>query len=77
MPTTIVHRRINIVTLAHGESMSAYCKPDDIALVPDGNNWWVHFIGEDGSSETYDAPYESYNHALWAAKAAAEFTSSL
>ncbi|HEY4542175.1 MAG TPA: hypothetical protein VIG66_07380 [Noviherbaspirillum sp.] len=77
MPNTIVHRRINIVTLAPDESIAAHCAPDDIALVPEGEGWWVHFVGEDGSSDTYDQPFGSYNEALWAAKAAAEFTSSL
>jgi len=77
MPTTIVHRRINIVTLGPEESIAAHCAPDDIALVQEGSGWWVHFVGEDGTSDTYDEPFDSYNKALWAAKAAAEFTSSL
>lgn len=77
MPNTIVHRRINIITLAPGESIVAHCAPDDIALLQDDSGWWVHFVAEDGSSDTYDAAFASYNEALWAAKAAAEFTSSL
>lgn len=77
MPNTITHRRINIVTLAPGESIAAHCAPDDIALLQDEGGWWVHFVGEDGMSDTYDAPFESYNQALWTAKAAAEFSSSL
>lgn len=77
MSTTIVHRRIKIVTLDPGESIAAHCAPEDIALVQEGNGWWVHFVGEDGVSDTYDAPFGSYKEAVWAAKAAAEFTSSL
>jgi homoserine acetyltransferase len=77
MPTTITHRRTNIVTLATGETVAAHCKPDDIALVEEKGGWWVHFVGEDGASDTYDEPYPTYNQALWAAKAAAEFSSSL
>jgi hypothetical protein len=74
---TIIHRRTRIVTLAPGEHISEQCAQDDIALVPDDNGWWVHFVGDDGLSETYDAPFESYEKALWTAKAAAEFNSSL
>jgi hypothetical protein len=77
MPTITVHRRINIVTLAPGESIAAHCAPDDIALIQDDGGWWVHFVGVEGASDTYDAPFESYNQALWTAKAAAEFSSSL
>lgn len=77
MPTTIIHRRVNIVTLGPGESIAAHCVEDDIALIQEGDGWWVHFVGEDGASDTYDAPFGSYNEAVWAAKAAAEFSSSL
>lgn len=77
MAKVIIHRRIKIATLAPGESISAHCGQDDIALVQDEHGWWVHFVGEDGVSETYDAPFESYEQALWTAKAAAEFSSSL
>lgn len=77
MPTTIIHRRVNIVTLAPGESIAAHCAPDDIALIQEEDGWWVHFVGEGGASDTYDAPFDSHNKAVWAAKAAAEFSSSL
>jgi hypothetical protein len=77
MPTSITHRRVKIVTLAPDESIASHCQQDDIALLQDGQKWWVHFVGENGSSETYDAPFESYEQALWTAKAAAEFSSSL
>lgn len=73
MPTTIKHRNTNIVTLAPGETVAASCRPGDIALVPDGDGWWTKFVGENGEVDSYDAPFDSYNKALWTAKAAAEF----
>lgn len=77
MPNVIVHRRISIVTLDTGDAISSHCKADDIALVEDEQGWWVHFVEEDGTSTTYDVAFGSYNEALWAAKAAAEFSASL
>lgn len=76
MPNIITHRRINIVTLAPGETIAEHCVPDDIALLEDEAGWWVHFVSEGGASDTYDAAFDSYNKALWTAKAAAEFTAS-
>jgi hypothetical protein len=77
MATVIKHRRINIVTLDAGEAILAHCGNGDIALVQDegedDGGWWVHFIGENGAIDGYDAPFPSYNKALWTAKAAAEF----
>lgn len=77
MATSILHRRTRIVTLAAEDSITSVCQPEDIALVQQGADWWVHFVDSDRGSETYDAPFPSYNEALWAAKAAAEFSSSL
>ncbi|HJV86270.1 MAG TPA: hypothetical protein VJ698_12425 [Noviherbaspirillum sp.] len=74
MPTVISHRRINIVTLEHGESIAEHCRDGDIAIVRGEAGWWTHFVGENGTYESYDAPFDSYNKALWAAKAAAEFS---
>ncbi len=74
MSTVITHRRINIVTLEHGESIAEHCRGGDIAIVQDETGWWTHFVGENGTYESYDAPFDSYNKALWAAKAAAEFS---
>ncbi len=74
MSTTIQHRRINIVTLQPDESIADQCAPGDIALVPDGDGWWTNFVGENGEVDSYDMPFDSYNKALWAAKAAAEFS---
>ncbi|MEO6921567.1 MAG: hypothetical protein ABI171_21380 [Collimonas sp.] len=73
MPTAIKHRRINIITLAAGEAILEHCGNGDIALVQDDDGWWVHFVSEDGAIDGYDAPFPSYNKALWTAKAAAEF----
>jgi hypothetical protein len=73
MATTIKHCNINIITLANDETMHTECAAGDIALVQDENGWWTNFIGEQGQVDGYDAPFNSYNEALWAAKAAAEF----
>jgi hypothetical protein len=72
MPTIIVHRGVRIVTLDAGESIAEHCRSGDIALAPDGPNWWTHFVGDNGTVDSYDEPYDSYNKSLWAAKAAAE-----
>ena len=73
MATIVRHRKVNIVVLAADEPMEGLCGPGDIAIraAPDG--WWNCFVAMDGSVDTYDMPYPSYNEALWAAKAAAEF----
>jgi hypothetical protein len=73
MATIIKHRKINIVTLEPGETIAEQCGPGDIALVQDADGWWTHFIGKDGAIDSYDAPFATYNKALWTAKAAAEF----
>lgn len=73
MASILRHRKTNIVTLENGESMAGRCHPGDIAIVEGADGWWTHFIGEDGTVDSYDEPFASYNQALWAAKAAAEF----
>jgi hypothetical protein len=73
MSNTIRHRNVNIVTLEPGETVASHCQPGDIALSPEDAGWNVHFVGEKGEVDSYDAPFESYNKALWTAKAAAEF----
>lgn len=73
MPATIKHRNIRIVTLEAGETIEEQCRAGDIALVQTDEGWWTNFVGEDGEVEGYDAPFDSFNKALWAAKAAAEF----
>jgi hypothetical protein len=73
MPAVIRHRSTNIITLEPGETIADHCRPGDIALEQDGDGWWTRFIGENGDVDSYDAPFDNYNKALWAAKAAAEF----
>ncbi|QYF93413.1 hypothetical protein KY495_22550 [Massilia sp. PAMC28688] len=73
MATTLRHRRVNIVFLEAGEAIESVCGPGDIAICAAPDGWWTSFVAEDGSIDSYDMPYGSYNEALWAAKAAAEF----
>lgn len=73
MPQLIRHHNIRILCFAPDETVADHCQPGDIALVPDGAQWWVQFVGEAGEIDHYDEPFESYNKALWTAKAAAEF----
>ncbi|RJG14437.1 hypothetical protein [Massilia cavernae] len=73
MPSTVRHRSVNIVFLEEGEAILTHCKPGDIAIEHRPDGWWTSFIGEKGEADSYDQPYASYNEALWAAKAAAEF----
>ena len=73
MATVVRHRKVNIVVLDAGEPIAAWCKPGDIAIVAAPDGWWNNFIGAHGEVDSYDIPYPSYNEALWAAKAAAEF----
>ena len=76
MPTVVPHRNVKIVVLDAGEQLALHCHPGDIAIshAPDG--WWTSFVGPAGEVDSYDQPYASYNEALWAAKAAAEFGES-
>lgn len=73
MPTFIKHRKTRIVTLEQHETIEQQCRAGDIAIVQDASGWWTDFVGENGEVDRYDAPFDSYNKALWAAKAAAEF----
>lgn len=73
MAKVINHRGIRIVTLEPDETIADYCNEGDILLVEDDDGWWTHFVGSDGETDSYDAPFENYNKALWTAKAAAEF----
>ncbi|MEN3293205.1 MAG: hypothetical protein V7642_2458 [Burkholderiales bacterium] len=76
MATVVRHRNTNIVTLEPGEIINEHCRSGDIALVQQDDGWWTHFVGEDGAIDSYDAPFNSYNESLWAAKAAAEFSAA-
>ena len=74
MARVINHRGIRIVTLEPEEAVADFCQEGDIALVEDDAGWWTHFVGPDGETDSYDTAFESYNKALWTAKAAAEFS---
>ena len=73
MVTIIKHREVNIVVLDAGEPIATHCGPGDIAICAAPDGWWTSFVADDGSIDSYDIPYGTYNEALWAAKAAAEF----
>jgi hypothetical protein len=73
MATVVRHRKVNIVVLAADEPIAGHCQPGDIAIVAAADGWWNSFIGAHGEIDRYDAPYPTFNEALWAAKAAAEF----
>jgi len=73
MATTINHHGVNIVTLEAGELVMGLYGPGDIVLEQDGSGWWTRFVNDDGALESYDVAFESYQKALWTAKAAAEF----
>lgn len=73
MATIVRHRKTNIVVLGDGDDIQALCGPGDIAISAAPDGWWNSFVALDGSIDSYDMPYPSYNEALWAAKAAAEF----
>ena len=74
MATIIVHHTIHIITLESGETLTDQGKDNDIVLQELADGWWVHFIGENGAMESYEAPFASYGNALGTAKAAAEFS---
>lgn len=76
MPTVLLHRRTRIITLETGELPADHGRPGDIILQQQDDGWWTHFVADDGSLDSYDAPAETYNQALWTAKAAAEFDSA-
>lgn len=73
MATIVRHRQVNIVVLEEGEEIGVVCAPGDIAISAAPEGWWTRFVAEDGSVDSYDIAYSTYNEALWAAKAAAEF----
>ena len=73
MATISRHRGVRILTLEAGDDLAALRAPGDIVLEKDGAGWWTRFVDEEGKVESYDAAFESYNKALWTAKAAAEF----
>ena len=70
----MIHRGIRIVTLAAGQSVETHCAPGQTAIREQGDGWWLYFVDEEGKVDGYDSPFASHAEALWAAKAAAEFS---
>ena len=73
-PEHIIHRGIRIVTLAAVQPVETHCAPGQTAIREQGDGWWLYFVDEDGKVDGYDSPFASHAEALWAAKAAAEFS---
>ena len=73
-PEHIIHRGIRIVTLAAEQPVETPCAPGQTAIREQGDGWWLYFVDEDGKVDGYDSPFASHAEALWAAKAAAEFS---
>ncbi len=73
MATVVRHRKVNIVILDQDEDIASHCGPGDIAITPAADGWLNSFVDSEGDVDSYDIPYRTYNEALWAAKAAAEF----
>ena len=73
-PELIIHRGITIATLAASQSVATHCAPGHTAIREQGDGWWLYFVDEDGTVDGYDSPFASHAEALWAAKAAAEFS---
>lgn len=71
---TLVHRGITIVSLAAGDDIAGNCLPGQTAIRQQDDGWWLYFVDSDGSIDGYDAPFAAFDEALWAAKAAAEFS---
>jgi hypothetical protein len=70
----IIHRGISIATLAPSDAIETHCAPGQTAIREQGDGWWLYFVDEDGKIDGYDSPFASHAEALWAAKAAAEFS---
>ena len=73
-PEPLIHRGIRIVTLAAGQSVETHCAPGQTAIREQADGWWLYFVDEEGKVDGYDSPFASHAEALWAAKAAAEFS---
>jgi len=71
---TIIHRGITISTLTASQEVAAHCAAGQTAIREQADGWWLYFVDEDGSITGYDSPFASHREALWAAKAAAEFS---
>lgn len=73
-PHAILHRGITIATLAAGQQIAQHCAPGQTAIREQDDGWWLYFVDIDGSIDGYDSAFASHAEALWAAKAAAEFS---
>ncbi|WP_426054067.1 hypothetical protein [Janthinobacterium sp. PSPC2-1] len=73
-PEPMIHRGIRIVTLAAGQSVETHCAAGQTAIREQADGWWLYFVDEEGKVDGYDSPFASHAEALWAAKAAAEFS---
>ena len=71
---TIIHRGITISTLSANQEVEAHCAPGHTAIREQADGWWLYFVDHDGSVDGYESPFASHIEALWAAKAAAEFS---
>lgn len=76
MPGLIKHRGVRIVTLEPGDTVAQHARPGDIMIEQRDAGWFLHFISDDGSVDSYEDPYDSHIKALWSAKAAAEYQAS-
>ncbi|MGK5022011.1 hypothetical protein [Janthinobacterium sp. LB2P10] len=70
----ITHRGIRIITLTSAQDVAAHCAPGQTAIREQDDGWWLYFMDQDGTLDGYDSPFASRAEALWAAKAAAEFS---
>ncbi len=73
MASIINHHGVNIVTLEAEDVAEVIYQPGDIVLEQDSSGWWTRFVNDEGELESYDVAFDSYQKALWTAKAAAEF----
>ncbi|MBE3024650.1 hypothetical protein GQ37_006415 [Janthinobacterium sp. BJB1] len=73
-PQHIIHHGITIATLKADQAVETHCAPGHTAIREQADGWWLYFVDEDGTIDGYDSPFASHAEALWAAKAAAEFS---
>lgn len=73
-PEHIIHRGITISTLSADQPVDTHCAPGHTAIRQQADGWWLYFVDEDGKVDGYESPFASHDEALWAAKAAAEFS---
>jgi hypothetical protein len=76
MPGLIKHRGVRIVTLEPGDMVADHARPGDIMIEERDGGWYLHFIADDRSVDSYEDPFDSQTKALWSAKAAAEYQAS-